>query len=98
MSALLPVLTDVLDDLEPRASFRALEPGARVTRRGFTRCPLHPDRIGTLQLGHRPGDGWWCWGCARGGDLRRYLALRASAGPHLVRSGGPADAQLPGGG
>ena len=85
VSALLAVLTDALDELEPRAWFSALEPGARITPRGFTHCPLHPDALGTLQLGHRPGDGWWCWGCARGGDLPRYLALREASSSTLSR-------------
>src|SRR6476469_3092687 len=73
VSGLQAVLSDALDELEPRSWFSALEPGARITPRGFTRCPLHPDALGTLQLGHRPRDGWWCWGCARGGDLQGSL-------------------------
>ncbi|MDP9346041.1 MAG: hypothetical protein M3P44_10015 [Actinomycetota bacterium] len=77
MSATLPALLgDVLGGLEPRAWFLALEPDAVITARGFTRCPLHPDRVGTLHLGATIAEGWWCWGCARGGDLPRYLALR----------------------
>lgn len=93
MSAdLAVVLADILAALEPRAWFAALEPAAKINVHGFTRCPLHADLTGTLQLGATPADGWWCWGCARGGDLPRYLALRAAPAVNAEHEPRPAPA------
>ena len=39
-------------------------------------CPLHDDHVPSLKLYEEPRDGWYCWACARGGDLIEYAAWR----------------------
>jgi hypothetical protein len=59
-----------------REWFALLEPDRPVNRHGYARCPLHDDTTPSLKLYDPPQDGWYCWGCARGGDLVEYLAWR----------------------
>jgi hypothetical protein len=63
-----------LEDLAPREWFARLEPDRPVTEFGYARCPLHDDHVPSLKLYAEPRDGWYCWACARGGDLIEYAA------------------------
>jgi hypothetical protein len=78
-----------LDALAPRDWFAALEPDRPVSRYGYARCPLHDEQIPSLKLYDRPQDGWYCWGCGRGGDLIEYAAWRLHGRParELSREG-----------
>jgi hypothetical protein len=55
---------------------RLLEPDRPISKYGYAHCPLHDDHIPFLELYDEPGDGWYCWACARGGDLIEYAARR----------------------
>lgn len=65
----------------PREWFAALEPDRPITRYGYARCPLHEEKIPSLKLYDTPADGWYCWGCGRGGDLVEYAAWRLHGRP-----------------
>jgi hypothetical protein len=65
-----------LDELTPREWFALLEPDRPITEYGYAHCPLHDDHIPSLKLYDEPGDGWYCWACARGGDVIEYAAWR----------------------
>ena len=67
--------------LAPREWFAALEPDREITRFGYARCPLHDEEIPSLKLYDRPEEGWYCWGCGRGGDLIEYAAWRLHGRP-----------------
>jgi hypothetical protein len=62
--------------LRPREWFARLEPDRPINRYGYARCPLHDDTTPSLKLYDTPQEGWYCWGCTRGGDLAEYLAWR----------------------
>ena len=55
---------------------RCSSPTAPISDYGYARCPLHDDHIPSLKLYDEPRDGWYCWACARGGDLVEYAAWR----------------------
>ena len=76
-----PAAAGSLAALAPRDWFAALEPGREITRFGYTRCPLHDEQIPSLKLYDRPEEGWYCWGCGRGGDLIEYAAWRRHGRP-----------------
>ncbi len=62
----------------------------RVGDRWVARCPLpdHDERTASFTV--YPGDrGWWCYGCARGGDVVRLAQL---AGDHPDDGPGAASA------
>ena len=65
-----------LESLAPREWFALLEPDRPISEYGYARCPLHDDHIPSLKLYDEPRDGWYCWACARGGDLIEYAAWR----------------------
>jgi hypothetical protein len=65
-----------LDTLTPREWFALLEPDRPISDYGYARCPLHDDHVPSLRLYDKPRDGWYCWACARGGDLVEYVAWR----------------------
>jgi hypothetical protein len=65
-----------LDQLAPREWFALLEPDRPVSAYGYAQCPLHDDHIPSLKLYGEPQDGWYCWACARGGDVIEYAAWR----------------------
>jgi CHC2-type zinc finger protein len=67
--------------LAPRDWFGALEPDRPITRYGYARCPLHDEQIPSLKLYDTPAEGWYCWGCGRGGDLVEYAAWRLHGRP-----------------
>ena len=62
--------------LAPREWFALLEPDRPISEYGYARCPLHDDHVPSLKLYDEPRDGWYCWACARGGDLFEYAAWR----------------------
>jgi hypothetical protein len=65
-----------LDELAPREWFALLEPDRPVSEYGYAQCPLHDDHVPSLKLYEAPCDGWYCWACARGGDMVEYAAWR----------------------
>ena len=65
-----------LDELAPRQWFALLEPDRAISDYGYARCPLHEDHVPSLKLYDEPRDGWYCWACARGGDVIEYAAWR----------------------
>jgi hypothetical protein len=65
-----------LEELAAREWFALLEPDRPISEYGYARCPLHDDHIPSLKLYDEPRDGWYCWACARGGDLVEYVAWR----------------------
>ena len=73
---------DPLARVAPPAYFLALC-GLRVPDGGgMVRCPLpdHDDAYASCQVFSEPGQGWWCFGCARGGRIYDLASLLA-AGP-----------------
>jgi hypothetical protein len=76
-----------LEALAPRAWFAALEPDRPIGRDGYARCPLHDEQVPSLKLYDRPEQGWYCWGCARGGDLIEYAAWRRHGRPARALDG-----------
>jgi hypothetical protein len=71
-----PRARGAMDELAPREWFAALEPDRPINEYGYARCPLHDDHVPSLKLYDEPQDGWYCWACARGGDLIEYAAWR----------------------
>jgi hypothetical protein len=65
-----------LDELAPREWFAMLEPDRPISDYGYARCPPHDDHVPSLKLYDEPRDGWYCWACARGGDVIEYAAWR----------------------
>jgi hypothetical protein len=65
-----------LPELSPKEWFALLEPGRPISDYGYAQCPLHDDHVPSLKLYDMPEDGWYCWACARGGDLIAYAAWR----------------------
>jgi hypothetical protein len=65
-----------LEDLAPRQWFALLEPDRPISEYGYAQCPLHDDHVPSLKLYDEPRDGWYCWACARGGDVIEYAAWR----------------------
>ena len=53
-----------------------MEPDRLITAYGYAHCPLHDDHVPSLKLYDEPRDGWYCWACARGGDVIEYAAWR----------------------
>jgi hypothetical protein len=66
----------LLEQLRPREWFALLEPDRPISEYGYAQCPLHDDHIPSLKLYDEPRDGWYCWACARGGDVIAYAAWR----------------------
>jgi CHC2 zinc finger len=65
-----------LEAMAPREWFSRLEPDRPISEYGYARCPLHDDHVPSLKLYDEPRDGWYCWACARGGDVIEYAAWR----------------------
>jgi hypothetical protein len=55
----------------PPAYFRALAGVEVPDRGGHVPCPLddHHDQLASCMVYRDPGDGWWCYGCSRGGTI-----------------------------
>ena len=43
--------------------------GQAVGRDRKVSCPLHEDRVPSLHVYERPEQGWYCFGCRRGGSI-----------------------------
>lgn len=59
---------DALLAIEPAHYVQVLT-GRRVGRNRKVRCPLHEDRTASLHVYEDPADGWYCFGCGRGGSV-----------------------------
>lgn len=57
-----------LDAVAPEVYVERLT-GLRVGRSRKVRCPLHPDGTPSLHVYPEVGRGWYCYGCAAGGDV-----------------------------
>jgi len=71
----------------PRVYFQRLT-GQRVERSGMVSCPFHDDRSPSLHVYEDPGQGWYCFGCGRGGsifDLAALLWLSGQSSGALLR-------------
>ncbi len=66
---------DVLDAIAPAEYVEALT-GIAVPRHGFLNCPLpdHEDQTPSFKVYDTPEDGWYCFGCGRGGDIFSFAA------------------------
>jgi hypothetical protein len=66
--------TDRLELIPPREYFERLT-GRPVGSSGKARCPFHEDRTPSLHVYEQPGQGWYCFGCGRGGSALDLAAL-----------------------
>ena len=73
---------DPLLEIAPIEYFKVLA-GAVPDRRGFVRCPLpdHEDRTPSCLVYETAGQGWYCFGCRRGGTIYDLASLLIG-GPH----------------
>jgi hypothetical protein len=73
---------DELAPIAPPAYFQALCSVRVPDGGGMVRCPLpdHDDAYASCQVYAEAEQGWWCFGCARGGRIRD-LAWLLSGGP-----------------
>ena len=80
-------LGDPLEAIPPRVYVEQLT-GQRVGRSGKIRCPFHhEDRTPSLHVYDDPEQGWYCFGCGRGGtiyDLASLLWDRDTHGREFV--------------
>lgn len=65
---------DRLELIPPREYFERLT-GLPVGRSGKARCPFHDDHKPSLHVYEQPGQGWYCFGCGRGGSAVDLAAL-----------------------
>ena len=67
-----PALVDKADDplraIEPAVYVKALT-GREPGRDRKVNCPLHRDRTPSLHVYETADDGWFCFGCQRGGSV-----------------------------
>ena len=59
---------DPLRRIPPGVYVQALT-GQSVGRDGKVSCPFHEDRTPSLHVYERPEQGWYCFGCGRGGSI-----------------------------
>jgi hypothetical protein len=57
-----------LEAVPPASYVRALT-GLEVDAHGKVRCPLHRDHTPSLHVYATAGEGWFCFGCRRGGSI-----------------------------
>jgi hypothetical protein len=71
------VIDDPVDRLAPRAYFAELCGVTETDRDGKARCALpdHDDPRASLWIGETPDDGWYCYGCGRGGRIFDLASL-----------------------
>jgi hypothetical protein len=78
---------DGLRDVAPRVYVEALT-GLRPGRDGKVSCPFHgPDSTPSLHVYETAADGWYCYGCGRGGsvfDLGAEVWCLSTRGPDFV--------------
>jgi hypothetical protein len=83
---------DVLKSIAPVIYVEALTPGELSTH-GWGPCPFpdHDDQTPSFRAYPDPGEGWYCFGCNRGGDIYAFgaalwgLATRGSTFIELRR-------------
>lgn len=65
--------------LPPPAYFRALAGVELPERGGHVPCPLpdHQEQLASCMVYRDPADGWWCYGCSRGGAIYDLASLLA---------------------
>lgn len=90
---------DRLLGVEPERYVRLLT-GQAVGRGRKVHCPLHEDRTPSLHVYENPADGWYCFGCGRGGSVYDLAAavwgIEARGGGFAVlrRASAPARPRL----
>ena len=70
---------DRLLALSPRVYVERLT-GRRVGRSGKVRCPFHDDATPSLHVYETAAEGWYCFGCGRGGSIYDFAALLLDRG------------------
>lgn len=70
---------DGLLALSPRVYVEHLT-GRRVGRSGKVRCPFHDDAKPSLHVYETAAEGWYCFGCGRGGSIYDFAALLLDRG------------------
>ena len=68
---------DPLLEISPPVFVQRLT-GIRVPRSGKIACPFHPDRTPSLHVYPDAEQGWFCFGCRRGGSVYDFAAERWS--------------------
>jgi hypothetical protein len=70
-------ISDPIDRWTPREYFAALCNITEYDRDGKVRCPLpdHDDPRASLWIGETPEEGWFCFGCSRGGRIFDLASL-----------------------
>jgi len=70
-------IDDPVDRWTPREYFAALCGITEYDRLGKVRCPLpdHDDPRASLWIGETPDEGWFCFGCSRGGRIFDLASL-----------------------
>ena len=48
--------------------------GLQVDRGGFTRCPFHNEKTGSMKV-YNGSKGWHCFGCHKGGDVIDFTEM-----------------------
>lgn len=48
--------------------------GLQVDRGGFTRCPFHSEKTGSMKI-YNGSKGWHCFGCHKGGDVIDFTEM-----------------------
>lgn len=47
--------------------------GYEPNRAGYIPCPFHTERTGSCRIYNRPGKGWHCYGCGKGGSVIDFV-------------------------
>jgi hypothetical protein len=71
---------DPLRRIPPAVYVPALT-GQSVGRDGKVSCPFHEDRTPSLHVYERPEQGWYCFGCGRGGSIYDLAAALYGVSP-----------------
>lgn len=66
--------SDPLETIPPPVYVEQLT-GQRVGRSGKIHCPFHEDRTPSMHVYDDPEQGWYCFGCGRGGSIYDLAAM-----------------------
>ena len=47
--------------------------GYQPDRAGYIPCPFHAERTGSCRIYDKPGKGWHCYGCGKGGSVIDFV-------------------------
>ena len=47
--------------------------GYQPDRAGYIPCPFHAEKTGSCRIYNRPGKGWHCYGCGKGGSVIDFV-------------------------